>query len=365
MIEARRQGFVVANQTIDRWKSYQNSASRSYRHTTDKATDLIQAYRLYTLVLAGEQPTAAMNKLRESKSISQQALLRLAAAYTLNGRTDVADKLIEKAAETPSINGSYATFWSPLRDKAMALESYLLAGDKSKAFAIAREVASEFSATACTTQEVAFVSAAMSRMSDIVGTSTTEVAVTNGKTNILRNLRGVKTLSLDTKQGVVVENLGTEEISLSLMTRRTPSVAEDVTPTANGVKISVTYTDLAGNKIAVERLNQGEEFLAHIDVKKSADASQSMALTYAVPSGWEIWNERLVGGEMSNDASYTDIRDERISWYFSIDSGKSKRFTVKLRAAYAGRFILPPTVCEDMYSAACRAMTANSKTTIE
>ena len=212
IIEARRQGFVVANQTIDRWKSYQNSASRSYRHTIDKATDLVQAYRLYTLVLAGEQPTAAMNKLRESKSISQQALLRLAAAYTLNSRTDVAAKLIDKAATTPAINGSYATFWSPLRDKAMALESYLLAGDKSKAFALAREVAREFSATACTTQEVAFVSVAMSRMNDIIGTSATEVAITNGKTNILRNLRGVKNLSLDTKQSVVVENLGAEEI---------------------------------------------------------------------------------------------------------------------------------------------------------
>ena len=365
IIEAHRQGFVVADQTIDRWKSYQNSASRSYRHTIDKATDLIQAYRLYTLVLAGEQPTAAMNKLRESKSISKQALLRLAAAYTLNSRTDVVAKLIDKAATTPAINGSYATFWSPLRDKAMALESYLLAGDKSKSFAIAREVALEFSATACTTQEVAFVSVAMSRMSNIIGTSATEVAITNGKTNILRNLRGVKNLSLDTKQSVVVENLGEEEISLSLMTRRTPSVAEGVKATAKGVEVNVCYTDLAGNKITVEQLGQGDEFYVNIVVKMGANSSQSMALTYAVPSGWEIWNERLVGGDTGNDASYTDIRDDRINWYFSLDSGKSKRFTVKLRAAYAGTFILPPTVCEDMYNAACRAMTANSKTTVE
>ena len=365
MIEARRQGFVVANQAIDRWKSYQNSASRSYRHTTANAADLVQAYRLYTLVLAGEQPTAAMNKLRESKSISQQAMLRLAAAYALNGRTDVAAKLMEKAATTSAVNGSYQTFWSPLRDKAMALESYLLAGDKSKAFAIAREVASKFSATACTTQEVAFVSAAMCRMSDIVGASTTEVAVTNGKTNVFRDLRGVKSISLDTKQGVVVENLGTEEISLSLMTRRTPSVAEGVKSTANGVEISVRYTDLNGNKIAVEQLKQGAELLAHINVKKGADSSQSMALTYAVPSGWEIWNDRLFGGEGDNNASYIDIRDERISWYFSIDSGKSMNFTVKLRVAYAGTFILPPTVCEDMYNADCRAMTANSKTVVK
>lgn len=368
LVEARRQGFVVANQTFDRWKEYQNSASRSYRHTTDKAADLVQAYRLYTLVLAGEQPTAAMNKLRESKTISKQALLRLAAAYTLNGRTDVAAKLIDKSKATSAIDGSYATFWSPLRDKAMALESYLLAGDKSNAFSLAREVASEFSATLCTTQELAFVSLAMSRMSDIVGVSTTEVAITEGgaNTNIIRNLRGVKSLTLDTKKGsVVVENLGKEDISLALMMRRTPSSDESVKPQANGVYINVRYTDLQGKAIAVERLNQGEEFLAHIEVKMGENGSQSMALRYAVPSGWEIWNERLMGGELSGNASYTDIRDERISWYFSIDSGATKSFTVKLRAAYASNFILPPTICEDMYNAACYAMTANSKTVVE
>ena len=368
MIEARRQGFVVATQTIDRWKEYQNSSARSYRHATTNAADLIQAYRLYTLVLAGEQPTAAMNKLRESKSLSQQAALRLAAAYTLNGRTDVASKLVDKVATISAIDGSYETFWSPLRDKAMALESYILVGDKSRALSLAQEVAAAFSATACTTQEVAFVSSAMSRLSDIINTSSAEVAITdaNGKRIIVSNLRGVKNLDLAAgKKSVVVENLGTEDLSLALMMRRTPSQDETIQPSANGVELSVRYTDLQGKQIGVESLKQGDEFLAHIEVKKMVDGSKSMALTYSVPSGWEIWNERLMGGKLSDDASYTDIRDERISWYFSIDSGTTKRFTVKLRAAYAGTFILPPTVCEDMYNAACRAMTTNTKTVVE
>ena len=163
----------------------------------------------------------------------------------------------------------------------------------------------------------------------------------------------------------MVENLSKEDISLSLMTRRTPSATEGITPTAKGVNLSVYYTDLAGKKIAVDKLKQGEEFLAHIDVKKIAEASQSMALTYAVPSGWEIWNERLVGGVSYNNDSYTDIRDERVSWYFSLGAGEKKHFTVQLCAAYAGTFILPPTVCEDMYNATCRAMTANSRTSVE
>ena len=101
MIEARRQGFAIDRKAVDRWIEHQKNAVRNYRHTTVRAADLVQAYRLYTLVLAGEKPAAAMNKLRESPNLSQQALMRLAAAYVILERGDVAAKLIEKADETP------------------------------------------------------------------------------------------------------------------------------------------------------------------------------------------------------------------------------------------------------------------------
>lgn len=367
IIEARRQGFAVSSPCYARWKEYQNNAARRYRHATANAADLMQAYRLYTLVLAGEQPTAAMNKLRESKSISQQALLRLAATYALAGRDDVAEKLLEKSNTTMAINGSYATFWSPLRDKAMALEAWLIAGDKITAFKVAREVANEFSATHSSTQEVAFVSVAMSRMSDVVGNSIPQIAVNdgNGASRVIRNLKGVQQLALSTTQGFIdVENQGNEEVSLSLMLSRTPSATEDIKSTAKGVELEVQYTDLSGNAMSIDKLQQGEEFLAKIIVKKLSESSPSMALAYAIPSGWEIWNERLTGDEKSQGATYTDIRDTRISWYFDIAQGQSKEFTVRLRAAYGGQFILPPTVCEDMYTPSCRANTTNRTTVV-
>ena len=89
-----------------------------------------------------------------------------------------------------------------------------------------------------------------------------------------------------------------------------------------------------------------------------------MALTFAVPSGWEIWNERLFGSTERTDVDYTDIRDGSIRWYFPLECGKSIGFRVRLRAAYCGRFVLPPTVCEDMYDPQCRAVTANGKTEV-
>ena len=121
---------------------------------------------------------------------------------------------------------------------------------------------------------------------------------------------------------------------------------------------------MSGNAMSIDKLQQGEEFLAKIIVKKLSESSPSMALAYAIPSGWEIWNERLTGDEKSQGATYTDIRDTRISWYFDIAQGQSKEFTVRLRAAYGGQFILPPTVCEDMYTPSCRANTTNRTTVV-
>ena len=93
-----------------------------------------------------------------------------------------------------------------------------------------------------------------------------------------------------------------------MMLSRTPSANENIKPTAKGVEVDVQYTDLSGNVISIDQLQQGEEFHAKISVKKTNDSSPSMALTYAVPSGWEIWNERLTGGEESAESTYTDIR---------------------------------------------------------
>ena len=367
MTEARRQGFTVSAQSYDRWKKYQHDAARRYRHTTDRAADLLQAYRLYTLALAGEQPTAAMNKLRESKQLSHQALLRLAAVYAVAGRDEVAAKLLERADGVLSVNGSYATFWSPLRDLALEVETWVLAGHSDRALTLARRMASDFSATGCTTQEVAFVSTAMGCLADMAGgESCRAIVCESDKTPLdIRDIRDVKCLSLDPSKGVVtVENCSDGPLTVSLLTKRRPGADETIPASASSVTLSIRYTDLQGRAVTAERLRQGEEFMAKIEVKKNATASESMALTFAVPSGWEIWNDRLVSGVEQAEAAHTDIRDDRISWYFPLAAGQSKRFTARLQAAYCGRFAVPPAVCEDMYAPQCRAITANGRTEV-
>lgn len=362
MTEARKQGFDIDATAYNHWKEYQKNASRSYRHTPSKAADLIQAYRLYTLVLAGENPSAAMNKFRETKNISYQALVRLAATYALSGKENVVSKLLDRIESAQRIAGDYATFYSPLRDLAMEIEAWALTGNTDKAITMARKMAADFSPEYCSTQEIAFASVAMSRLADMISNDNNEIAVSEEgkKTRIVRNIQGAKNLLLDAdSKRVSVENRHKGGISVSLTTTYRPAADEIIPSTSSGVTVKTHYTDLAGHEIAIDKLRQGEEFKAWFEVSKNAEASESMALTFAIPSGWEIWNGRLIDGISDYDVNYLDIRDDRVSWYFGLKAGEKRSFVVRLRAAWCGKYILPVTICEDMYDARCRAMFPN------
>ena len=59
---------------------------------------------------------------------------------------------------------------------------------------------------------------------------------------------------------------------------------------------------------------------------------ENLALTQVFPSGWEIINERLFGGQVGSQFNYRDIRDDRVLTYFSLKMNEQKEFKVKLNA---------------------------------
>ena len=85
-------------------------------------SELMQAFRLYTLALAGMPEYGAMNRMKEQQGLSIQAKWRLAAAYALTGKMKPAEELAYKTATsvTPysSMNFIYG---SSDRDEAMIL----------------------------------------------------------------------------------------------------------------------------------------------------------------------------------------------------------------------------------------------------
>lgn len=360
MTEAMNQGFSIPSETYSKWIGYQVAQSKKYRHSSAYAHDLSQAYRLYTLCLAGNEQTALMNRLKESRTLSEQAAYRLAAAYHIVGKDSVAEGLLE--SESPYQNGEYTTFWSPLRDNAMKLETLVLLGKTGKAIVLANEIAEEFSSSSYSTQEIAFVTTAFSRLAQISGLQSSDVTLSYGDRRLLqKNMNGVKIFDIPALYGSVkIENASESKVYLSLVTQRQPSADEVVVAQSKGASVSVRYTDLSGKTIDISNLKQGEEFIAEIAVRKKDNRdSDSMALTFRVPSGWEIWNDRI-----NNDKTglnNIDIRDDRVSWYYRHLRVETKTFRIRLRAAYTGEYIHPGAIVEDMYNAECKASAGSGK----
>ena len=97
----------------------------------------------------------------------------------------------------------------------------------------------------------------------------------------------------------------------------------------------------------------------------TADYS-NLALTHIIPSGWEVYNEkmRVPGDATTRNYTYQDIRDDRVLTYFDLERGTSKTFTVRLQATYSGNFVLPAIQCEGMYDATAQARTQAGRTVV-
>jgi len=363
LAEAERQGFRINRNSFDRWVEYQERAARDYRYSID--TDLSQALRLYSLANAGKPNKSAMNRLRESKKLSQTAAYCLASAYALDGRIDVATKLIERAEQTPYSSGSYA-FCSTLRDDAIKLNAYALCKIASKAIPTARHIAELCNGSDYVTQDIAFTTIAFRELNKLVNNGEKSVRVTeSGKNAVsIQNIEEIKHLTFTPSSGKAeVTNIGKSDLELSMMTAYKPSATEQVKARKNGLQINVSYTDFKGKPMAINKLKQDSEFYARVTVANTSHDIEAMALTYIIPSGWEIRNNRLLGNSEKN-ADYCDIRDDRICFYSHLGAGKKITFSIRLRAAYIGEYILPSAVCEDMYNPACMAITANSRVSV-
>ena len=137
LLEAEKKGYALPVGLKAGWLKYQKKAARQWRNRTTgnpyEQYDLEQAYRLFTLALAGEPEMGAMNRLKEEKVLSLQALWRLAAAYALAGQTETAKQLTERAStEIKPYTGFGSSYGSAERDWAMILETLVLLKEQDK-----------------------------------------------------------------------------------------------------------------------------------------------------------------------------------------------------------------------------------------
>jgi uncharacterized protein YfaS (alpha-2-macroglobulin family) len=359
LIEAEKKGYVLPLTFKSNWLRYQKDAARNWRPSYNQyRSDVAQAYRLYTLALAGEPELAAMNRLREFKEISNTAKWRLAAAYALASQKEASQAILNTASinfETPKYN--YYTYGSRDRNKAMALETMVITKD-SRTRELAKELAKDLSSNRwMSTQTTAYCLMSMAKMVNANGGKALDVSFTiNGKSETISTKNAIAQRVLKVNDGensLQLKNNKDNIVFVRVLNSGKLPLGEELAE-QRGLSAYVIYKDLKGNRIDVSKLMQGQDFVASVTItnQKNYDVND-VALTQLFPSGWDIVNTRFTafGSTTKSQADYTDIRDDRVNFYFDLGTGNSrtKTFNVMLNASYLGTYYLPGLQAEAMY----------------
>jgi alpha-2-macroglobulin len=378
LLEAKNLGYRVPEDLLSKCVQYQYKTADSWsvKSTTNsrwlfapQAMD--QAYRLYTLALAGRPNYAALNRLRLVPRLVSSARWLLSHSLLLVGEKSAAEQAISAAQTSVQPYREHGrTFGSDIRDQAMIIRVLLARGEKLKAKRLIDEMIPYFNGPKqryLSTQDVAqcLISFAMfsGSLAEVEDTAECNIKLSEGAIAEPAKISDSSiSFSLSEEAilngNIAIHNSGTLELFSSLEISGLP-LRDESAKEMQDLELSVEYFSSDGAIVPVEML-QGSDFIVRYTVKHPGFRAdyENMALTAIFPSGWEIINDRL--NQNTPDANYRlvdymDIRDDRINLYFDLKKGRSKTFTFKLNATYSGRYWAPPVFCEAMYDGSVRA----------
>ncbi|MBK8721781.1 MAG: hypothetical protein IPL95_05740 [Saprospiraceae bacterium] len=366
LLEARLKGYTIPYNMIERWQRYQQKVAQRWDPALDdsgysfESKDLNQAYRLYTLALAKAPELGAMNRLKERLNLSVAAKWRLAAAFAISGKVDVAKQIIANVAYkvTPYTELSY-TYGSEVRDLAMILETMTLIGDKMRGAEVLKDLSvSMGSESWYSTQTTAYTLMAASKFVGNTGYDSKcsfSYQVGAGETTNAGSNNGIMQIKIPSNgKKVTVKNNGNGMLFTRLVMKGKP-ISNEAPSASKNMNLTVNFKSTKGENINPSKIAQGTDFVAEVIVNNPGTRGidyQEVALTQVFPSGWEIRNTRMDNiTNLSNSSipRYQDIRDDRVNTYFDLRKNNTQIFRIQLNAAYIGRYYLPGTVCETMY----------------
>jgi uncharacterized protein YfaS (alpha-2-macroglobulin family) len=357
LLEASRLGYHVPAGMLDLWKKSQKALANSWTVGPNPGR-LVQAFRLFTLALAGAADLGAMNRLRENSDLESAAAVLLAGAFQACGQGEAADDLLRKCKwQVAKYRDDSRTFGSDFRDKAVMVRTLVQMNQAGRAKKFLDEIVESLSAdTWYSTQETAY---ALMAVATYYGASPAkpfrfklgwEGETPRQVEAAVPFFQQAYSPFTAMERKLVVVNPGTGRLYMTATIAGIPAAGGEKAH-ENNLRLEVAYQNLKGEALAVERIPQGSDLQVKISITNLSKVSlNNLALTHLVPTGCQISNPRLFSEEpASGYYDYQDVRDERIYTYFNLGAGAKKTFTVVLNASYRGRFYLPGISVESMY----------------
>ncbi len=374
-IEAQKTGYTLPAGFISKWTAYQRATAAAWRYQPQyRYTANDQAYRLFTMALAGAPDKGAMNRMREVTDLPSLARWFLAAAYATTGRPEVAQSLTDvRNLKTEDEFMSYY-YGSSLRDQSVILYTLTTIGNTAEALELLKQVAESLSRDSWySTQTTAWgLFSYMNFSKKLKGDNSKPVKVSldfNGRKEKISSDGGaiLRNLSPEASNRLVIENESDKPVFVTFTEQGVPQTG-DMTVTEKNMAMKVDYIDMEQKSVDISSMTQGTAFMMAVTVTNTTFRQLSnLALTSMVPSGWEIQNTRLFEAGLAlkeGSYDYRDFRDDRVCTYFSLKPGETKRFFVLLTASYRGTYSMPAIVCEAMYDEGVTARRPGREVTV-
>ena len=360
LVEAQKQGYNVPQYFIDGLKRYQASKAKQWKNNPDfKQGETIQAYRLFVLALANAPEMGAMNRFKEQEMNYSLTKVLTAAAFAQIGKTTIAQSLMPVVGENERMSDYYTSFGSTTRDRAFLTYAQMLCDSDE-------QTVKDNINTICgilnsgrwlDTQSTAFALFVLGKYAEKQGVSSENLSAVinaNGEEYSLNTNMSSAGYIFVPKIGdntVEIKNNGSQKLVVNVFTKT--SVAEYNTEESGYfINMSVNYTDKNGNPLNPNTLNAGSDVMVYMTVQNPSEYRVTeLALSYYLPSGWELVNDRLSGDDANSGAKHIDYRDDRAYIYFDLTPKSKKTFVLKANATHEGSYMIPAVRCEDMYNA--------------
>jgi hypothetical protein len=218
-----------------------------------------------------------------------------------------------------------------------------------------------------TTQEAAFMVAALSRYLDHVGEQAAKASATvtgpRGE-HALRGAEAVRLAAGGPDAAVTVHNTGDAPIHVHVTRRGVPAKPR-TEPVREGMRVSRRIFTADGSPIedvTAHSFRSPDSYVVELTLR--SQGLKNVALTDLLPAGFEIENPRLdpaalPGADFGTTLSPThlEVRDDRLVLAFDDLPAGVQRFHYIIRAVTPGTYTRPALQAECMYDPAVRAAT--------
>jgi uncharacterized protein YfaS (alpha-2-macroglobulin family) len=335
-----------------------------------------RAYAYYVLARVGQVKAGSLRYFAETHGDQIRTRLglgHLAAGLAVLGEGERAEAVFEKAIAKRRPKGvHFADYGSDLRDGAAiaALLAEAFPGT-TRLHRLATALERAFDRRRYfSTQEEAWLVLATHGLNRGAGTQY-RVALNDYSVVAGREALRAKLTAETLQDGYSVENLGDSPLRFITAVRAVPKAP--LPAVAEGFSLTRTFYTADGDLTHPEAVTQNDRFVVLIEGRSENQREQQALVVDLLPAGFEIENPAL-GGEKEKTAfgflppltepAFTAARDDR--FVAALDLRGDERFAVAylVRAVTPGRFALPGSFVEDMYSPRYHARGAASTITI-